>query len=156
MQRFIIVLAAVVLLFGAPLVVGSSLQQTVTDYHATETLTVAESAGNTETWQSLGNESLYDNETVTQNGTTLNESEDYRLNESDGTIDFVTCSEQGVSSGPDCPEEGNEATVDYWYEAADRRVRPLAVLLGTLFGTGSDIALLIAVVVAFFAATRID
>jgi hypothetical protein len=155
MQRFIIVLAAVVLLFGAPLVVGSSLQQTATDYHAIETLTVAESAGNTATWQSLGNESLYDNETVTQNGTTLNESEDYRLNESDGTIDFVTCSEQGVSAGPDCPTEGNEATVDYWYEAADHRVRPLAVLLGTLFGTGSDIGLLIAVVAAFFAATRI-
>lgn len=155
MQRFIVVLAAVVLLFGAPLVVGSALQETATDYHAVETLVVDDSAGNTETWQELGNESLYDNETVSQNGTTLNESEDYRLNESDGTIDFVTCSEQGVSSGPDCPEEGNEATVDYWYESPDRRVRPLAVLLGALFGTGSDIALLIAVVVAVLAATKV-
>ncbi|WP_128478082.1 hypothetical protein [Halorussus pelagicus] len=155
MQRFIIVAAAVVLLFGAPLVLGSALQGTATDYHATETLTVADSAGNTATWQTLGNNSLYGNETVSQNGTTLNESEDYRLNASAGTIDFVTCSEQGVSAGPGCPVEGNEATVDYWYESADQRIRPLAVGIGLLFGAGSDIGLLIAVVAALLAATKV-
>lgn len=154
MQRFVIVLAAVVLLFGAPLVVGSALQETATDYHATETLVVDDRAGNTATWQSLDHDSLYDNETVSQNGTTLTESEDYRLNASAGTIDFVTCAEQNLSAGSDCPVAGDEATVDYWYEASDRRVRPLAIFIGALFGTGSDIALLIAVIVAFFAAVR--
>jgi len=52
--------------------------------------------------------------------------------------------------------EGNEATVDYWYEAPDKRVGPLAVGIGLLFEAGSDIGLLIAVVAAFLAATKVS
>lgn len=71
---------------------------------------------------------------ISSNGTVYTEGEDYEVNYVEGTLDFVTCSEQGSPSSSKCPTSGEEATVSYNYLTERNEPSGWAVPLGEIAG----------------------
>jgi hypothetical protein len=143
-NKFVVGIVAVLLLWGAPAILGGTAIEEGTAIATSDNLTVGTG------YQSLSNDHIRDVDVVA-NGTTLGP-EDYRVNSSDGTIRFVTCSEQ--SSGSDCPESGDNAIVDYDYKEVDERVETQNRYLGTLLGEFGNIGLLLVVIAGLVAVLR--
>lgn len=143
-MKLAVVAVAVLLLFGAPVLLESAaLSEASTDVTTTDDLTVGNGS-----YQSLGNTTLYQgSETVESGNSTLTRGEDYEIDYVNGSIAFTDCAAQGFSAGTSgCPTEGEPASVTYEYGDLDERGEPIALLVGELSNSLSYLLLLIALI----------
>jgi hypothetical protein len=149
-MRFVPVVAAFLVLFATPAVVGVQLQQSPAQEAVPETdgVTVDERV-------ELSNRPVLDNETVENgSGADYTEGEDYELY-ANGTIRFFTCQEQGLNAtDPGCPTAGETVVVHYFYTDVRGSSGRFAEVIGWVMGLFSQFGLLIIVVGSIVAVLR--
>lgn len=147
-MRFLVVLVGVLVLVAVPVILGAAVESApMQTYAETETVTVSNGTSDLAHLR-------VSNETITQNGSQLNASEDYTLDGENGTIAWETCAEQGLSPSTECPVAGQQATVEYDWKSIDREAGPLVRTAGVLIGEIGNVGLLVAVVAAVLAGAK--
>jgi hypothetical protein len=147
-MRFLAVLVGVLVLVAVPVILGAAVESAPKQTYAeTETLTVSNDTSDLTHLR-------VSNETITQNGSQLNASEDYTLDGGNGTVAWITCDEQGLPDSNECPVAGEPATAAYEWASIDREAGPLVRITGVLVGELGNLGLLVAVVAAVLAGTK--